>query len=420
MNGMISKTFLSFLIIGAALYASTAAEDGEACAPGYFLPPSASECEACPAGTYQPNLGASDCIPCPEGFVNSNPGAALCKPCGKSETSSASRTTCRCLQGYEFNYRREKCQICKPGHRYDGGRDWSHCYQCFPGTYQPDEGAKTCLECPPGMKSGYAFTECIICPVGEAVIENKCGKCKPGRYFEKTTSSCIMCYPGSYMPSNNILSNCLPCPSGSYSGYGYSACVFCGKKKAFMKNGKCASCKPGQFYNMYNQRCYKCLHNTYTPKRNVFPSCFNCGYSSFAFRGSDSCKRCKYGLTLLNSGDCGMCPPGTYLDIYRGRKCVDCNVNSYNLEGIMEFCPNCPFNMYALPGSSSCFTCPEGQALIVKHKKCGMCPPGEFYQSSDAECIRCYSGTYKPEPGNHDCMVCPKGYSSDKSRTACE
>lgn len=118
------------------------------------------------------------------------------------------------------------------------------------------------------------------------------------------------------------------------------------KNMALMKNGKCASCKPGQHYGMYNLEYYKCSSDAYTPKPNVLSSCLDCENSSFWFEGSDSCTRSKYGSTLLESGECGKCPAGAHLT-YR-LKCRNCDINYYNPEGIVDYCLRCSRGTYAL------------------------------------------------------------------------
>lgn len=417
---MSSKFFTVAFILGTVFYISTSAQNAEDCGPGYFLPSSGLECEKCPAGTYQPESGATDCIPCPEGYINSNSGAISCEACGEQETSDASRTACQCVHGYGYNYKSESCKICKPGYRFMENGRWTHCSKCTAGTYQPEKGATTCLECPSGTKSGVGASQCLRCAEGETVIGKACGKCKRGKYFHEYSSSCKKCYYGSYMPFENTFSGCLQCPPNSYSGRGYSACITCKEKTALMRSGKCASCRPGQFYDMYSQKCYGCPRNTFTPSRDVFPSCFDCGFSSFSFFGSDKCTHCKLGTTLLIDGKCGKCRAGTHLHRDLGHICVTCPVNTYSYEGIMEYCDNCPDGSYARPGSSSCFFCPHEQAFMISDNECGVCPPGKTYYTPDAKCVRCYPGTYKPETGNDSCKTCPKGYVPNRDRIACE
>lgn len=164
-----------------------------------------------------------------------------------------------------------------------------------------------------------------------------------------------------------------------------------------------------------------CDINTFSPKRHVYPSCFNCRYSSFSFSGSRKCVRCKYGFSLLSSGTCGTCRAGTYLDAYDGRKCTQCRANEYSFGGIMEYRHSCAYKMYALPGPSSCTSCPEGQALIDRKAKCGVCPPGTNYPLYNASCEKCGWWEYQSEPRIAEtCIDCPDGFKASKDCTGCE
>lgn len=352
------------------------------CTPGSYLTPTSKQCAPCPPGTFQPNSNATDCIPCPKESISSKKGATFCTPCGDFETPGHDRTYCDCAIGY-VKYRTDKCETCPPGsipYRYNG------CFPCPPGTYQPNGEGLSCPTCPDGSFSGGMAVKCIACPEGDVLIKDKCGKCPAGKFYKSYSPECGKCDPGTYTPVNNTASYCLPCPPGSYSGYGSAGCVSCENGEALLQNGKCGSCSAGQYYVSEKLKCFKCPADTFTPERNAYPSCFNCGYSSFSFPGSKKCTRCKYGSSLLSSGTCGKCPPGTYLDADGGHKCVKCGPNKYSFGGIAEDCASCPLNTYALPGSSSCITCPGGQALIVPKGKCGVCSSGREYNIDDGTC----------------------------------
>lgn len=413
-------TIFQVLLLFSFAFIIVSAQDTNECTPGNYLTPSGKKCASCPPGTFQPDSGATGCIPCPKGFVAPKKGAASCTPCENVEASNRDRTACYCVRGYEFNYYRGKCKMCPPGTYNVHDPYYSYCETCPPGFYQPNKGATECLQCPAGSTSGYNAKECVNCPDGQVLIKKKCGLCPAGKFYSSDSRSCVRCYPGSYNSDEGTARDCSMCPPGSYSGYGYKNCISCADRKGLMRNGKCGSCRPGQYYSPYDRKCYKCEMDTFTPRRHVYPSCFNCGFSSFSFKGSSKCTDCKYGLTLLSSGLCGECPPGMYVDSNRGRKCVHCRANEYSFGGIMEYCHACPYKMYALPGSSSCTSCPEGQALMVRKGKCGVCPPGTYYALYNGSCERCESWEYQSEPGiSQECIACPEGFEASKDRTGC-
>lgn len=390
------------------------------CLPGYYLPPSETECAACPAGTYQPFSGAVGCIPCSDGYFSSSEASTTCTQCQSSEVSNTYHTACVCGPGYEFDYYDGVgCMICPAGTAWEGYDDYSYCSSCYPGTFQPNEGATSCMNCPDGSSSTYGATQCLSCDDGQGIVDGSCGQCPSGHYYDMYDGSCYECYPGSYQPNAGISSGCQTCPSGSYSGYGASSCVTCGKNEALMEDGSCGSCDAGQYYDMYSLTCEQCYGNSFTPKNRIYLSCFNCGVNSYSFMGSKKCKSCKEGETLVASGKCGTCPPGTFVDIYDGRKCNPCMVNTYSVGGIMEYCQECPYEMYALPGSSKCVGCPADEAIIVSIGGCGICPAGKYYDSYYGECYDCYDGEFKANPGNGYCESCPTGSVSTDDHTAC-
>lgn len=417
------ETFLSraiFYHVALLIALASLSNAQNSCSPGYYLPPSSTDCAACPAGTYQPNSGATGCIPCANGFISTSDASTSCTACGTGETSNTYHTFCICKPGYEFDYYGEGCTACPAGsYGVSYGDDYSYCSQCNANTYQPDAGSTECLNCPSGSKSSCGASECISCSSGQAAIGGSCGVCQPGYYYDSYCSECYECYPGSYQPDSGLSQLCQTCATGSFSGFGYSACVPCKKGTALMADGSCKECPAGQYYDMYSLGCYACYSGSFTPKKGIYQSCFNCGPDGFSFEGSKKCKKCKEGETLLESGKCGTCPPGTYLEVYNNRKCSPCEGNTFGSGGIMEYCQSCPTGTSSLPGSSMCTTCPEGQALIVGMDGCATCPPGKYYSTYTATCDQCPDGSFKASSGLGDCESCPDGSSSSDDYTAC-
>lgn len=390
------------------------------CTPGYYLSNSSPECVPCPAGTYQPNSGAEGCISCEDGYVSTSDGSTSCRACEPTKTSNEYHTACECPIGYEFLfYSTGDCRICSTGTYYLKEDGYTYCNACPANTYQPNMGQTECLDCPEGSYSGYRSNECFTCPEGQAVIDRTCSTCPEGSYYDANAATCTECLPGTFQPLSGLVSSCETCPEGSFSGFGYASCVPCKKGTALMSDGTCGYCDAGEYYDMYSLSCDPCYPGSYTPNKQVLNSCYNCGLDAFSLRGSKKCTSCKEGKTLLSTGKCGTCPPGTYLDVNNDRKCVECPANSFSSGGILERCADCPDNLYSLPGSSSCTSCPENQALLTETGQCGTCIPGYFFDYYTGSCMQCYGGQYKPTEGLQQCQDCPGGSFPSDDYTAC-
>lgn len=389
------------------------------CTPGFYLSPSSGTCTPCPVGTYQPNYGTNGCIPCSPGFISTNTASTTCSSCKTGLTSNLYHTACVCPAGYELDRDSNSCKICPPGSASIASEDSSYCSYCPPNSYQPSAGATSCLDCPEGSSSGPEATDCLTCPEGQSPINGACGKCSPGYFYRPDYAVCIKCYPGTFQDNAGLDTNCKVCPESSYAGYGYRSCKFCKRRTALMKDGSCASCKGGEYYNEGSFTCQKCPAGQYTPCNRVFKKCFPCGPDSHSFEGSSKCIRCKDRTTLLSSGKCGICPVGTFVDFDNGRVCTRCAANTFNSKGTGLYCLSCPPNLYAAPGSGKCRSCPKGQAVIATSGKCEICPPGKSYEKSTGLCTTCYEGTFKRNAGIESCRSCPEGYVSSKDFSSC-
>ncbi|KAK1152762.1 signal peptide, CUB and EGF-like domain-containing protein 3 isoform X4 [Acipenser oxyrinchus oxyrinchus] len=91
------------------------------CPSGYHSHDGFKPCQACPRGTYQPDLGRTLCFPCGGGLSTKNEAASSFPDC---ET---------------------KVQ-CSPGHYYN--TTVHRCIRCPLSTYQPDFRQNYCISCP--------------------------------------------------------------------------------------------------------------------------------------------------------------------------------------------------------------------------------------------------------------------------------
>jgi WD40 repeat protein len=67
-----------------------------ACPAGSYSGPGASACEACAAGTFNPEACGAECRPCPPGSFSSTPGVTSCLPCPAGMYSEITQTCTDC------------------------------------------------------------------------------------------------------------------------------------------------------------------------------------------------------------------------------------------------------------------------------------------------------------------------------------
>ena len=121
---------------------------------------------------------------------------------------------------------------------------------------------------------------------------------------------------------------------------------------------------------------------------SVNHSCLECVNASSRFGSTDvvDCK-CNQGFTGPDGGQCVLCGPGSYKDVYGSDACSACPPHSFSGRGSSSL-SNCTCN--------SGFTGPDG----------GSCQP-------------CAAGTFKASSGAANCTVCPNGTYSTANSSAC-
>ena len=141
------------------------------------------------------------------------------------------------------------------------------------------------------------------------------------------------------------------------------------------------------------------------------------------------------------------CLEGTYQTIgeeTEGEGCRNCTAGKYQDQRGQLSCLTCDEGKFSGPGSRNCTICPPGKfnedealnhtehANVTSCKnckpgyfsaadgtRCHACKPGQFIK--DQICHNCTIGRYAARPMNDDCLICGKGYFTNRpSRaTAC-
>ena len=132
-------------------------------------------------------LVASGCLNCNSGFFQSSSGRSVCDICAFSTYASSGATVCKncpigavtlnqgsqslndcllaCKSGYYSSNGQQPCSICFPGKYslFQDNRNFGStvCILCPPGTYMPSYGASLCYFCPPGKSTILSGTTTV-------------------------------------------------------------------------------------------------------------------------------------------------------------------------------------------------------------------------------------------------------------------
>ena len=258
-----------------------------------------------------------------------------------------------------------------------------------------------------------------------------CEKCatRYGASFCNAVADCIGCNTGFYLSSQ---CGCTRCPAGSKCSNKFSA----------------EPCPAGSYQSTTGQSaCLTCTAGTNFQDQTGQAICKLC-----------SVQTCSRGYRLVpctssSNGQCRACEAGkyTYTDSFNHAftECTPCSASEYqSLEGQMGCNAKtvCQTGQYTIPGSSTtnnqCVACTcSGET----YKNCpgggtanacapcrgssgaGFCAAGyqpslecTGAQTSDATCVACVAGKYKPSNQQKMCDACPTGsYASGPSATGC-
>ena len=350
------------------------------CYEGTFSDFGAGACQQCRPGKFCPKRGMKqsdllagyDCTPegdlefyCGGGCINKN-------PIGESST----------------------CDICPRGSKCENGIKTD----CNDGEYQPDEGQKTCIDCPAGYtcdsQTGILTEQNLCAPGGtcpEGSSSSNRNECQVGTFNEysgmRLQEECIECPPGFDCQAhvNVAVAPTTVCPVGQYCPGGPSQTC---DSRAYCPSGLIGpmSCPAGSTCNgrdlltecgagnwCYNSQSSQCPAGFYCPAGTK--RLFTCGFE------------------LDNGNHVGKIPRdpsspgGTSSSMY----CQDCPENSY--------CPGDGGEYDCLDG----FVCAAGTKYPVNDDE--LCPVGKF--CAEGKTQSCLDGTFQPGRGQSECLSCP-------------
>ncbi|GMH48737.1 hypothetical protein TrRE_jg8333 [Triparma retinervis] len=280
----------------------------------------------------------------------------------------------------------EKCQCyaCNVGH-FDSATD---CTQCPGGTIQPALGQTSCSPCSSGHVSNTDRTVCDQCGAGKYAALTTCESCVPGSYSSPGAAVCSPCQPGSF--SGSSASSCTSCTAGKYT------------------------------LDVTVEECTPCSAGRYASEDGA-GSCTPCLAGTFSAEGASSCSNCEAGkYTLGGSGDCSICPAGTYSDD-GSAACTPCGAGTFSEEAASS-CYSCGVGKYRLASPDGCQDCAAGRYVDSEGSSvCSLCSAGTSSGEGAVSCVDCQVGRYSTGAQATPCNNCNPGkYQGVKGSSTCD
>jgi hypothetical protein len=270
------------------------------------------------------------------------------------------------------------------------------------------DGAAECIDCSTGTYSTAASTACFDCAIGTADVDEDpataCAACGAGQFAAAGSTVCSNCPAGTFEEvAGGSEASCIACPVGTYAQP--TECVECPAGHPDSDSDPATACDASQ-----------------------------CASGKFAPAGSTVCTDCAPGTADLDTDsrtECEACAAGTYAELQSvmgvasGRtECTECGagLSDTDTDPTTPCIPCFPGTSQATPGSSGdCPVCPAGTYSEDANVPCETCAAGMYTTEGEAFCHGC-------RPGRHDadsdaateCEDCPAGrYNTDSSKTTC-
>ncbi|XP_038155551.1 uncharacterized protein LOC119792815 [Cyprinodon tularosa] len=175
-------------------------------------------------------------------------------------------------------------------------------------------------------------------------------------------------------------------------------------------------CPEGKYFT--RQLCLDCPSGHFCPGNVSAPN--RCPAGTFnLYTGKSSmndCKPCFSGLISSEDRvDCRLCPAGFSCDLANGTLYL-CPAGQHSPEGVLQ-CLTCPFDSVCTFGLP--YKCGPGKEPNMNHSECIECFPGFYSSVCPVRCQQCPAGSYCPDSGMSQPLLCPPGWSSTPGQTSC-
>ena len=369
----------------------------DACPAGTRQPDhNATECVACEPGSYCP-LGASTALPCLEGTYSATTdlgSAGACTDCPAGSFCPLGSTSAQpCTAGsYSATTRSSRCTLCEAG-SYQNQVDTTACIACNAGSFCP---AGSTLELPPNCASGTYGN------VSDADGHPDCFDCSVGMFCAGGAAQQTQCSAGSYAPTTGM-GSCTPCAAGTYqSATGETACL---------------ACTAGNYCPLGASAPLSCDAGSYSSATDLTAAseCTTTSAGYYASLASSVQTPCAAGTKAATGGlgACTPCEERTYQDQTGRATCKPCIAGSYCAAGSAAPLPcgqGTHSNATDLASVSECTPTSAGYFAPTGSTEQVACAPGTISAGTrSSSCTNCPAGTYQDESGTSSCKACTAG-----------
>lgn len=406
------------------------------CASGFYALHGATDCNACPVGTFQFSTGQSSCHRCTDHSVSSNlshgclclpgyePSCADCNALTNAGTLTVEASCTACALGsFNVDGNNTDCQSCGIGKTtsQSGAQSSQLCSICFGYTQETDLG-RICVQCPANSAALAGSTSlsdcqcdagftgangnCTACEIGYQKLSSGPAPCTacPDGFIGQEDGGCVICPANSYRLS---LTTCESCGPFKESAAGSNTIQSCECVQHYEPTGDaCAPCAAGHVKPLVgNTACVACEVNTY----QLNEACEPCPANSTSSSASSSLQHCvcTAGHFGANGTSCPPCQPGTFKPSTGSKSCTVCPSNTY-YQGdppyILNTCVGCPKNSTSSEGSFSLDHCVCQPGFVREDNACRLCFAGSYCPSQFTE-LSCNVGGYSVS-GSYDASSC--------------
>ncbi|KAL4441928.1 hypothetical protein ABPG74_003679 [Tetrahymena malaccensis] len=224
-------------------------------------------CQLCAAGSYR---SGNSCVAC------ADPNCSQCNSSGCYSCSNGytlTQNTCTCTTaGYVIDSVDKKCKTCAS--KFNSSLclncNSTQCTQCGGTGFTPTSTGCSCqngVQIPNTTICQGCTSNCSVCTLNSdnstttctqcssnyrLMANNTCQQCSSGKYYDKTSMSCLSCNANcSACPDNQGGGSCTACSNNYVLNSANGTCTC--PSQITDSNNQCASCS-----TMYNQYCSTC------------------------------------------------------------------------------------------------------------------------------------------------------------------